>query len=79
MRKPNGSYGEMFEDETIAVLAHWRGWSVLAMWDRSIDTRGACNAAFIAEGELTHAELWVLAKQHYPKIVARLKAAPRES
>ena len=79
IHKPGGNYGECIEDETIAVLAHWRGWTVLAMWDRSIDTRGASNAAFVAEGEHTHAEMWELARQRYPQIVARLKAAPRES
>ena len=75
IHKPGGSYNECVEDETIASLAHWHGWTVLAMWDRSIDTRAACNAAFIAEGEYTHAEMWALARQHYPKIVARLQAA----
>lgn len=73
---PGGRYNERVEDDTIASLAHWKGWTVLAMWDRSVDTRAACNAAFIAEGEHTHAEMWALARQHYPKIVARLKAAP---
>jgi len=77
IHKPGGSYNERIEDESIAVLAHWRGWTVLAMWDRSIDTRGACNAAFVANGEHTHADMWALARQHYPTIVARLKAAPR--
>jgi hypothetical protein len=78
MHRPGGTYNERIEDETIASVAHWQGWTVLAMWDRSIDTRGACNAAFIAQGEHTHAQMWALARLQYPKIVARLKAAPME-
>ncbi len=70
------SYNRRVEDEIIASLAHWKGWTVLAMWDRSVDTRGACNAAFVAKGEFSTAEMWVLAHQQYPQIVARLKAAP---
>lgn len=66
------------EDDTAVALTHIRGWSVLAMWDRSIDTRGACNAAFIAEGSKDMAEMWALARLHFPTIVARLKAAPKE-
>jgi len=76
IHKPGGGYREILEDETIASLAYWRGWTVLAMWDRSVDKRGGCNAAFVAEGEHTHAEMWALARQNYPQIVARLKAAP---
>ena len=51
------------------------GWTVLAMWDRSVDTRGGCNAAFIAEGPHTDAEMWMLARRDFPRIVARLKVA----
>jgi len=73
---PNRSSGvRNIEDETAVALTHIRGWTVLAMWDRSVDTRGACNAAFIAEGSNTMAEMWALARQHFPQVVQRLKAA----
>jgi hypothetical protein len=70
--------GRRAEDETIASLAHWQGWTVLAMWDRSVDSRPGSNAAFVAPGELTHAQMWALAWEHFPQIVARLKAEPKE-
>jgi len=66
-----------YQDESLAALIHTKGWTVLAMWDRSLDTRYACNATFLIEGEHTTAEMWALARQHYPQIVARLKAAPK--
>lgn len=72
----NGRQMPGYQDDTLASLTHVKGWTVLAMWDRSIDSRYGCNAAFLAEGQLTHAEMWALAKEAYPKIVARLKAAP---
>lgn len=42
------------------------------MWDNSVDTRPASNCAFIAPAMLTQAELWKLAKVHFPMITARL-------
>lgn len=75
---PRSRWRGDIEDETAVALTHIRGWTVLAMWDRSVDTRGACNAAFIAEGSNTMAEMWALARQHYPEIVKRLRAAPRQ-
>jgi hypothetical protein len=69
---------EGYEDEYAASLTHIRGWSVLAMWDRSVDARSASNAAFIAEGFLTMEAMWSLARTYFPRVVARLKAAPKE-
>ncbi len=63
------------QDESIVSLVYWQGWTVLAMWDRSIDTRQGSNVAFIADTPLSLADMWSLARATYPKIVARLKAA----
>ena len=70
---PHGGSG--LQDESFVALTYVRGWTVMAMWDRSVDTRPGCNAAFIREGRLSEADMWALARQHYPRIVARLKAA----
>ena len=64
------------QDESFVALTYLRGWTVMAMWDNSIDGRPGSNAAFIAEGRLTEVEMWSLARQYFPKIVTRLKAAP---
>lgn len=71
-------FKRFYEDDTIASLTFYKGWTVLAMWDRSEDTRHACNAAFLIEGEFTRREMWRLAKESYPQIVRRLKAAPKD-
>ena len=77
---PHPQYGPSggLQDDTFVALTYVRGWTVVAMWDNSIDSRPGSNAAFIAEGRLTEADMWALARQHYPQIVARLKAAPKE-
>lgn len=75
---PHGTRAGNVEDEAAIALTYFRGWTVMAMWDRSIDTRGASNAAFISEGRLTETEMWALAREYFPTIVARLKAAPKE-
>jgi hypothetical protein len=33
-----------------AALHHLDGWTALAFWDRSVDTRHGSNSAFLAEG-----------------------------
>lgn len=73
---PHPQYGTGgLQDETFVALTYVRGWTVLAMWDNSIDKRPGSNAAFIAEGRLTEEAMWALAQQHFPQIVQRLVAA----
>jgi hypothetical protein len=65
------------ERQSRANVIHVEGWTVLAMWDRSVDQRGKCNANFVAKGELDFAAMVALAKAHFPTIWQRInKAAP---
>lgn len=61
--------------EDVTNVVHVHGWTVLAMWDRSVDTRGGCNAAFLDVGHHDEAEMWRRAHAAFPRIAARLKAA----
>lgn len=36
--------------EGVALVHHRNGWTALSFWDRSVDTRGASNSTYIAEG-----------------------------
>lgn len=63
------------EDDTITNLVYTNGWTVLAMWDNSIDTRGKSNAVFLIEGGYSTEEMWQKARESYPQIYKRLKAA----
>ena len=76
--RPSYSEKRNPEDETAVSLTQFQGWTILSMWDRTVDKRGACNAEFVAEGLHDLAEMWALAREHFPQIVARLKAAPPE-
>lgn len=57
-----------------ATLTHHNGWTVLAMWDRSVDPRFNSNAAFIARGAHDFAEMLELAREHFPSVLARIEA-----
>lgn len=59
------------EVEGRALVHHKDGWTALSFWDRSVDRRGKCNSNFLAEGTFTFAEMIELARQHFPKVVAR--------
>lgn len=62
------------EPEDIVELTYVHGWTIMAMWDRSMDKRYASNAAFLAEGHLTKDEMWAMAERVFPSICPRLKA-----
>jgi hypothetical protein len=48
-----------------ALVHHKDGWTALAFWDRSVDTRGACNSVYMAEGTFTFDEMVALAKARF--------------
>lgn len=64
--------GRRKDHEGIARLVHVRGWTVLAMWDRSADSRHNSNAAFAARGEREYAEMVGLAATHFPAVWKRI-------
>ncbi len=61
------------EQEGLATVAHLNGWTVLAFWDRSIDSRGKSNSAFIMRGGMSFHEACHLAKDAFPSIWSRFK------
>ena len=65
---------EDWEDQRVTALHHVNGCTVLAMWDRTVDTRGQCNAAFIATGDFTEAEMWVIAEGKFQDQARRMVA-----
>jgi hypothetical protein len=61
----------------VTALHFVHGWTLLAMWDRSMDTRPGSNAVFLMPGTWTEAQMWDEARRQYPHIVKRLTAAPK--
>lgn len=61
------------QTQGIAALHHKEGWTALAFWDRSVDSRMGCNSNFLVEGTFTFDEMIELARQHFPTIMIRFK------
>ena len=53
------------EPEGVALLHHKDGWTALSFWDRSVDTRGACNSTYFAEGTFTFEQMVEMAKTRF--------------
>lgn len=61
MEAPNGH----------AALHHKDGWTALAFWDNSVDTRGGSHSTFLFEGIYDFDAALALARQQFPTIFAR--------
>lgn len=48
-----------------ALVHHKDGWTALSFWDRSVDTRGACNSTYFAEGTFTFEEIVEMARTRF--------------
>lgn len=72
---PGSRPGRREEIEGHAALHRRSGWTALSWWDRSVDRRGACNAALVAPGELSAEEILVLGRRWFPLIMARFAYA----
>jgi hypothetical protein len=49
------------------------GWTCIAFWDRSVDTRQGSNSAFLAEGDYDFPIMLGLFKEKFPEVVSRFK------
>ena len=56
----------------LALLHKKDGWTAIAFWDRTFDSRGNSNSAFLAEGDFTFEEMLELAKKYFPAQVKRI-------
>lgn len=61
------------EIEGKALLHFVNGWTILAFWDRSVDTRGKCNSAFLWEGKHEFDEMLAESKKKFPGVFAWFK------
>jgi len=67
------------EVEGEALIHHIAGWTALSFWDRSVDTRFACNSTYFAEGDFTFAEMVAMAKARFAKRWNRMKFEVRDA
>ena len=64
--------------EGVARHHHKEGWTAIAFYDRSVDTRGNSNSAFIAEGTYTFDGMVTAAKAQWPEVWARFTFEVKE-
>ena len=73
--QPGVIKGEVYhsgpEPQGHAALHQKGGWSCIAFWDRSEDTRGGCNSNFFVRGTFTFAEVVQISQAHFPTIWER--------
>lgn len=63
-----------------AALHHKDGWTLLAFWDRTGDSRGNSNSNFIFDAELAFDEAVAAAREHFGELFERFNfdVAPYE-
>lgn len=61
------------EREGEAHLHHIDDWTVLAFWDRSVDSRGGCNSNFVARGTHNYATMRSIAEAQFPEVWKRFR------
>jgi hypothetical protein len=59
--------------EGAASLHHEDGWTALAFWDRSVDSRPGSNSVFLIEGEYDFESAVEVAREAFPQIWQRFK------
>jgi hypothetical protein len=56
----------------LATITRHEGWTVLAMWDRSGDSRRGSNCAFVSRGEHTVSTMVAQCEKHFPEMWRRI-------
>lgn len=62
-----------------AALHHISGWTALSFWDRTVDTRYACNSTYFAEGTFSFEQMVEMAKARFSVRWNRMKFEVRLS
>lgn len=57
-----------------AKLTYLQGWTVVSFWDRSGDTRGNSNSAFIVDAIVSFDDVMKLARRYWPAYIERAEA-----
>lgn len=59
------------EVEGEATLTHVAGWTVLGWWDRSVDSRSACNSNVVTPGTRSYADMVSICRNQFPHVLSR--------
>jgi hypothetical protein len=64
-----------YQVEGRASVHHKDGWTALAFWDRSVDSRGGSNSVFLADAIHDFEIMMALARENFPEVLDRLSFA----
>lgn len=67
--------GRAEKPQGVAALHHKDGWTALAFWDRTGDTRGNSSSTFFIEGEAPFDVALGIARETFPSLFARFERA----
>lgn len=70
---PGANAEDSKQVEGSAKLTHVEGWTILAFWDRTVDTRGNSHSTYVMRGKHTGEEMLEAIKQNFPGVHARYK------
>ena len=65
------SRGEGYQKQGHTAIHHKGGWTLISWWDRTVDTRYACNSGFMVEGEFDFGRMVELLKELWPQVHER--------
>lgn len=65
MKQDGKGFEHSAEQAGIAKIHHKNGWTAIALWDRSVDTRGGCNSTYFAKGDFSFEEMVKMAKERF--------------
>jgi hypothetical protein len=60
------------QTEGLAKLNYKDGWTALAFWDRSVDSRPGSNSVFVLEGTHDFPTMLSHARDRFPEVIERL-------
>lgn len=66
-------YTNHYNREGSAKLHHKDGWTALAWWDRSVDSRPGSNSVILAEGQFTEVEMVGFLFTEFKRVWNRIK------
>lgn len=60
------------QKQGVAKITSVDGWTIMAFWDRSVDSRENSNSAFVAKGEFDFDQMCQIAEETFPNIWKRI-------
>lgn len=71
-RRGSGRYSEEYP-QGVAAHTSKDGWTLIAFWDRTGDSRGNSSSTFLAKGDFTFEQMVAMAKFEFPDLWKRFR------